>query len=102
MNVLLQPLFDRVFIEKIEESEITKGGLVLPPSAKEKPNRGVVVSVGPGKVLDNGETRRMTLKPGDKVLFGKYAGTTVLVNGRELLNLIESDVFAKYEEEIEE
>jgi chaperonin GroES len=86
-----RPLYDRVLIERIEE-EVTKGGIVIPDNAKEKPSRGKVISVGEGKVLDNGEIRKLAVKKGDIVVFGKYAGTEIKVNGKDLVVMREEDV----------
>lgn len=91
----IRPLHDRVVVRRKEEEEKTAGGIVLPGSAKEKPNQGVVVAVGNGRVLDNGETRPVDVKVGDTVVFGKYAGSdTIEVDGEELVILSESDIKA--------
>lgn len=94
----LKPLFDRIIVKREIIDERTPGGLIIPELAKEKPMLGIVVAVGPGKFLDNGTVRPMTIKVGDKVLFGKYAGSEVKFEGEELLLLIESDVFSSLEE----
>lgn len=91
----LKPLDDRVIIEIEEAEEKTEGGIVLPDAAKEKPQRGKVVAVGNGKLLDNGERLALTLKEGDRILFGKYSGTEVKYDGKEYKILKESDVLAK-------
>ncbi len=91
----IKPLDDRVVIEQIEAEETTAGGIVLPDTAKEKPQRGKVVALGPGKLLDNGERAAIGLKVGDEVLFGKYSGTDIKVNGQEVKILRESDILAK-------
>lgn len=95
MNI--RPLHDRVVIKRVEEERMSAGGIVIPDSATEKPDRGEVVAVGNGKVADNGDVRPLDLKVGDKVLFGKYSGTTVKVEGDELLVMSEDDVIAVIE-----
>ncbi len=95
MNI--RPLHDRVVIKRVEEERVSAGGIVIPDTAAEKPDRGEVIAVGHGKVLDNGDVRKLDLKVGDKVLFGKYAGTTVKVDGQELLVMREDDVIAVIE-----
>jgi chaperonin GroES len=93
MNI--RPLHDRVVVRRKEEEEKTAGGIVLPGSAKEKPNQGEVVAVGNGRVLDNGEVRPVDVKVGDTVVFGKYAGSdTIEVEGEELVILSEGDIKA--------
>tara|TARA_B100000614_G_C14272887_1_gene380096 strand:+ start:326 stop:613 length:288 start_codon:yes stop_codon:yes gene_type:complete len=89
---MIRPLFDRVVIERTEEATKTASGLFLPETAKEKPAEGVVVAVGNGRVNDKGETKALTVKVGDKVLFGKYAGTEIKVQGEERLILREDDI----------
>ena len=94
----IRPLHDRVVVRREEEEAKTAGGILLPGSAKEKPNQGVVVAVGNGRVLDNGETRPVDVKIGDTVVFGKYAGSdTIDVDGEELVILSESDIKAVIE-----
>ena len=95
MNI--RPLHDRVVIKRMEEETTSPGGIVIPDTATEKPVRGEVVAVGNGKILENGETRPLDLKAGDKVLFGKYSGTEVKVEGQELLVMREDDVMAVIE-----
>ncbi|AEG30949.1 co-chaperone GroES [Thiomicrospira cyclica] len=90
----IKPLHDRVVIRRLEEEKVSAGGIVLPDSAKEKPAEGEVVSVGPGKAADNGNLIAMNVKVGDKVLFGKYAGQEVKVDGEELLVMREDDIIA--------
>ncbi|MGB5326377.1 MAG: co-chaperone GroES [Pseudomonadales bacterium] len=91
----IRPLHDRVLVRRKEEEETTAGGIVLPGSAKEKPNQGEVIAVGIGKVLDNGEVRPIDVSVGDTVVFGKYAGSdTIEVDGEELVILSESDIKA--------
>jgi len=91
----LNPLDDRVVVEPMDAEEMTAGGIVLPDSAKEKPQRGKVVAVGPGRLLDSGERSAVSVKVGDHVLFGKYGGTELEVNGRDIKILRESDILAK-------
>ena len=93
----IRPLHDRVVIRRTEEERTSPGGIVIPDSATEKPIKGEVVAVGNGKVLDSGEVRALDLKTGDKVLFGKYSGTEVKVDGEELLVMREDDVMAVIE-----
>jgi chaperonin GroES len=90
----IRPLHDRVIIKRIEEEETTKGGIIIPDSAKEKPSEGKVVAVGKGKALDNGEIKALDVKKGDKVLFGKYAGTEIKIEGEEHLIMREDDIIA--------
>jgi chaperonin GroES len=93
----IRPLHDRVIIRRVEEERTTPGGIVIPDSATEKPIKGEVIAVGNGKLLDSGEIRALDLKKGDKVLFGKYSGTEVKVDGEELLVMKEDDVMAVIE-----
>ncbi|QLF95125.1 co-chaperone GroES [Pseudomonas sp. ABC1] len=94
----LRPLYDRVVVRRSEEENKTAGGIVLPGSAAEKPNRGEVVAVGTGRVLENGEVRPLAVKVGDKVVFGPYSGSnTVKDNGEDLLVLSESEILAVVE-----
>ncbi|MDH3506220.1 MAG: co-chaperone GroES [Gammaproteobacteria bacterium] len=93
----IRPLHDRVVIRRTEEERTSPGGIVIPDSATEKPIKGEVVAVGKGKLLDSGEVRALDLKEGDKVLFGKYSGTEVKVEGEELLVMREDDVMAVIE-----
>jgi chaperonin GroES len=91
----IRPLHDRVVVRRKEEEEKTAGGILLPGSAKEKPNEGEVVAVGTGRILDNGDVRPVDVKIGDIVVFGKYAGSdTIEVDGEELVILSESDIKA--------
>ena len=94
MNI--RPLQDRVIVRRMEEETTAPGGIVIPDSAAEKASRGEVVAVGNGLVLDNGEIRPLDLKVGDKVLFGKYSGTEVKVDGEDLLVMKEDDVMAVF------
>jgi len=90
----IQPLADRVVVKALEESEQMRGGLYIPDTAKEKPSQGEVVAVGPGKLSDEGTRLEMDVKVGDKVLYGKYSGTDVTLEGEEFLILRESDILA--------
>ncbi len=91
----LRPLDDRVVVEPKEAEEVTAGGIVLPDTAKEKPQRGTVVAVGPGKLLDSGERGALSVSVGDEVIYGKYSGSEVEVDGREVKILRETDILAK-------
>jgi len=93
----IRPLHDRVVVRRVEEETKTAGGIVLPDSAAEKPSQGEVLAVGPGKVLDSGDVRALDVKVGDKILFGQYAGSTVKVDGEELLILSEGEIFGVME-----
>lgn len=94
MSVKLKPLGNRVVVEPVEQEEVTAGGIVLPETAKEKPQKGTVISVGPGERDDKGKYIPMDVKEGDVVLFAKYAGTEIKVDGKKLLILRESDLLA--------
>ena len=94
-KVSLRPLDDRVVVEPQEAEEMTAGGIVLPDAAKEKPQRGKVVAIGPGKLLDSGERGTLSVAVGDEVICGKYSGTEIEVEGREVKILRESDILAK-------
>lgn len=93
----IRPLDDRIVVEPMEAEEKTAGGIVLPDTAKEKPQKGKVVAVGDGKLLDDGSRGELSLKKGDVVLYSKYGGTEIKVEGKELLIMRESDVLAKVE-----
>lgn len=93
----IRPLNDRVIVKRLEEDRTSPGGIVIPDSAAEKPVRGEVVAAGPGKSLDNGQVRALSVKAGDKVLFGKYAGTEVKVDGQEIVVMREDDIIAVLE-----
>ena len=90
----IRPLHDRVIVKRIEEEETTKGGIIIPDTAKEKPSEGKIVAVGKGKVLENGEVQALEVKKGDKVLFGQYAGTEIKIEGVEHLIMREDDIIA--------
>jgi chaperonin GroES len=94
----VKPLQDRLVVKRIEEEEKTKGGIIIPDAAKEKPQEGRVVAVGDGKVLESGQRSPLTVKVGDKVLFGKYSGTEIKIDGDEHLILREDDVLAIIED----
>ena len=91
----LRPLDDRVVIEPMEAEEMTAGGIVLPDAAQEKPQRGHVVAIGPGRLLDSGKRGDLSIGVGDQVIFGKYAGSEVEVDGKDLKIMRESDILAK-------
>ena len=95
MNI--RPLHDRVIVRRMEEERTSAGGIVIPDTATEKPIQGEIIAVGNGKILENGEVRPLDVKKGDKVLFGKYAGTEVKVEGEELLVMREDDIVAVVE-----
>lgn len=92
----LRPLHDRVIIKRLEEEKVSAGGIVIPDSAAEKPSRGEVIAAGNGKILEDGKVRPIAVKTGDKVLFGKYSGTEVKVDGEDLVLLREDDVLAVF------
>ena len=98
MAKALQPLGDRVVVKPVTREEVTKTGIVLPDTAREKPQEGEVVAIGPGRVLDNGQRVKVELKQGDKVLYAKYAGTEFKLDEEELLILSERDVLAVLQE----
>ncbi|MFO8002721.1 co-chaperone GroES [Thioalkalivibrio sp.] len=93
----LRPLHDRVIVKRMEEERTTPGGIVIPDSAAEKPIRGEIIAVGNGKILENGEVRALDVKAGDKVLFGKYSGTEVKIDGNDVLVMREDDIMAVIE-----
>jgi chaperonin GroES len=93
----VRPLQDRVVVQRVEEETTTKGGIIIPDTAKEKPQQGKIIAVGKGKMLDNGTRVEMDLKPGDKVLFGKYAGTEIKLDGEEYLIMREDDILGVME-----
>jgi len=90
----LKPLQDRVVVKPAEAEEVSKGGIILPDTAQEKPQQGEVMAVGPGKIADSGELIKPQVKKGDKILYGKYSGTEITVDGKEYLIVRESDIFA--------
>ena len=93
----VRPLQDRVLVQRIEEEETTKGGIIIPDTAKEKPQEGKVVSVGKGKVMENGNVIKPDVKKGDRILFGKYAGTEIKVEGQDYLIMREDDILGVIE-----
>ena len=93
----IRPLYDRLVVKRIAEETTTKGGIIIPDTAKEKPISGQVIAVGNGKIQDDGKVRPMDVKAGDRVLFGKYAGTEVKIDGEDHLILREDDVLAVVE-----
>ena len=88
----IRPLHDRVLVQRVKEEEKTKGGIIIPDTAKEKPVEGKVIAVGNGKVMDDGKVRALEVKPGDRVLFGKYSGQEIKVDGEEMVILREDDI----------
>ncbi len=94
-KIKIRPLDDRVVVEPLEAEETTSGGIVLPDNAKEKPQRGTVLAVGPGKLLDDGSRGKLSVAVGDEVIFGKYGGTEIEVDGDDVKILRESDILAK-------
>ncbi len=90
----VKPLNDRVLVKRMEEVQVTKGGILIPDTAKEKPIEGKVIAVGPGKMSDQGQRMALQLKEGDRVLFGKYAGTEIKMEGEEYLMMREEDILA--------
>ncbi|KTC99692.1 co-chaperonin GroES [Legionella geestiana] len=92
MNI--RPLHDRVVVQRLEEERKTAGGIVIPDNATEKPVRGKILAVGPGKALDNGDVRALAVKVGDEVLFGKYSGTEIKLAGQEVVVMREDDIMA--------
>lgn len=93
-SATLTPLGDRVVVKRVDAEETTKGGIILPDTAKEKPREGVVISIGSGRVLDSGERRPLTVKKKDRVLFSSYAGNEIKLDGEELLILSEDEILA--------
>ncbi len=93
----IKPLHDRAVVRRLEEERTTPGGIVIPDSAAEKPSRGEVVAVGTGKILENGQVRPMDVRVGDNVLFGKYAGTEIKIDGEEYVVMREDDIMAVLE-----
>lgn len=93
----IRPLHDRVVVKRMEEERTSAGGIVIPDSAAEKPVRGEVLSVGNGKILESGDVRPLDVKAGDKVLFGKYSGTEIKIDGEEVLVMREDDIMGVFE-----
>ena len=90
----VQPLHDRILVKRIDEEEKTKGGIIIPDTAKEKPQEGKVIAVGKGRVLEDGKVQELAVKKGDKILFSKYAGTEIKLEGDEHIIIREDDVLA--------
>ncbi|HEX7666370.1 MAG TPA: co-chaperone GroES [Polyangiaceae bacterium] len=97
MSLSIRPLQDRILLKRVKEEEKSKGGIIIPDTAKEKPIEGEVLAVGNGKILDDGTVRKIDLKVGDRVLFGKYAGTEVKIDGEERLIVREDDILGVIE-----
>jgi chaperonin GroES len=95
LSVKIRPLDDRVVVEPVEAEEKTPGGILLPDTAKQKPQRGIVLAVGPGKLTDKGERIPVSVKEGDEVIFGRYAGNDIQIDRRDIKILRESDILAK-------
>jgi chaperonin GroES len=93
----IRPLQDRILVKRVDEEETTSGGIIIPDSAKEKPQEGLVVAVGPGKTLENGSISEPAVNKGDRILFSKYAGTEVNLDGEEHIIIREDDILAIYE-----
>jgi chaperonin GroES len=93
----IRPLHDRILVKRVKEEEKTKGGIIIPDTAKEKPVEGKVIAVGNGKILESGDVRKLDVKAGDRILFGKYSGTEVKIDGEEHLILREEDVLGVIE-----
>ena len=93
----IRPLHDRVIVKRLEEERTSPGGIVIPDSATEKPSQGKIVATGKGKILEDGKVRALDVKVGDKILFGKYSGTDVKIDGEELLVMREEDIMAVIE-----
>ncbi len=98
MKMKVKPLHDRILVQRIEEEERTKSGIIIPDTAKEKPIMGKVIAVGDGRILENGQKLPLSVKEGDRILFGKYAGTEVKIEGEEYLIMREDDVLAIIED----
>jgi chaperonin GroES len=96
-SMKLRPLQDRIIVKRLEEENVTAGGILIPDTAKEKPQRGEIVNVGKGKVTEDGKVLPMDVKPGDKVLFGKYAGTEIKIEGEDYLIMREDDILGVIE-----
>ena len=93
----IRPLHDRVIVKRLAEERTSPGGIVIPDSAAEKPSQGKIIATGKGKILEDGKVRALDVKAGDKILFGKYSGTTVKIDGEELLVMREEDIMAVIE-----
>jgi chaperonin GroES len=93
----VRPLHDRVLVKRVEEKEVVKGGIIIPDTAKEKPMEGEVVAVGPGKIQDDGKRSALDVKAGDRILFGKYAGTEIKVDDQDYVIMREEEILAVFE-----
>jgi chaperonin GroES len=93
----VRPLHDRVLVKRVEEKEVIKGGIIIPDTAKEKPMEGEVVAVGPGKMQDDGKRSALDVKPGDRILFGKYAGTEIKIDDQDYVIMREEEILAVFE-----
>ena len=93
----IRPLHDRVIVQRVEEEAKTKGGIIIPDTAKEKPQEGKVIAVGPGKILENGTKTTLDVKVGDKILFGKYSGSEIKIDGEEFIMMREDDILGVIE-----
>jgi chaperonin GroES len=96
-SMKIRPLQDRVIVQSIEEEAKTKGGIIIPDTAKEKPQEGKVIAVGPGKILENGTKTTLDVKVGDKILFGKYSGSEIKIDGEEFIMMREDDILGVIE-----
>jgi chaperonin GroES len=101
-NMSFRPLHDRILVRRVESEEKTKGGIIIPDTAKEKPQEGEVVAVGPGARNEAGQIQALDVKAGDRILFGKWSGTEIKINGEDLLIMKESDVMGIIEAQIEQ
>jgi chaperonin GroES len=97
MATTVRPLHDRVIVRRLDEEQVSAGGIIIPDSAKEKPLEGEVVSAGKGKIMENGDIRPLDVKAGDKVIFSKYAGTEIKIEGEEVLMMREDDILGVIE-----
>ena len=95
MATKFTPLHDRILVRRVDEADTTRGGIIIPDSAKDKPQEGEVISTGKGKINEEGKVRPLDVKEGDRILFGKYSGTEIKVDGEEIKILRESDILAK-------
>jgi chaperonin GroES len=101
-NMSFRPLHDRILVRRVESEEKTKGGIIIPDTAKEKPQEGEVVAVGPGARNEAGQIQALDVKAGDRILFGKWSGTEIKINGEDLLIMKESDVMGIIEAQVEQ
>jgi len=97
--MIIQPLYDRVVVRRVDAQTTSRGGIIIPDKAAEKPNQGVITAVGPGAMLENGKIRPLAVAVGDRILFGKYAATEQTIDDQELLIVRETDILAVIEEE---